>query len=237
MKTILALIFTSITLNTASAQYELFGAGVSGDSVKIWNTNIYTSCGAKYMASVLLSNDSILVTELDTATRHAICGCYFDVNVSVIGLAPGTYQVVIYRQQLKKFQYPKDTLILVGAVTVPFVGSRTLLFYNRIAVSDCRQIPVAVDEICLAGTYALLASYPNPFNPTTTIRYAIAQAQTVNLAVFDDLGRVVATLVNEKKGAGEYSVQFDARSLASGPYFCRLRAGRNVLTNKLLLLR
>jgi hypothetical protein len=237
MKTILALMLTSISINTAYAQFELFGAGVGGDSVKIWNTNIYTSCGAKYIASVQFSNDSIFVTELDTSTHHAVCSCYYDVNVSVIGLAPGNFHVVIYRQQLKKYQYPQDTLILVGSVTVPFAGSHTLLFYNKIAIGDCHQTPVSVEEIPIAGSYTLLASFPNPFNPRTTIRYSIARAEIVNLAIYDNLGRVITTLVNEKKASGEYNVRFDASSLPSGLYLCRLTAGTNVLTSKLVLLK
>ncbi len=237
MKTILALILICISINTANAQFELFGAGVGRDSVNIWNTNIYTSCGAKYIASIQFSHDSIFVTELDTSTRHATCGCYFDVKASVIGLGPGNFHVIIYRQQLKKYQYPQDTLILVGSVTVPFVGSITLLFYNKITIGDCHDTPVSVKETPIADSYALLTSFPNPFNPNTTIRYSIAQAEFVNLEIYDNLGRLTATLVNEKKARGEYNVQFRASSLPSGLYLCRLTAGTYVLTSKLVLLK
>jgi len=64
--------------------------------------------------------------------------------------------------------------------------------------------------------------YPNPFNPSTTIQYEIPKVNHVILKVFDVLGREVATLVNEQKPAGTYTVQFDGSGVASGVYFYRL---------------
>ena len=80
-------------------------------------------------------------------------------------------------------------------------------------------------------------SYPNPFNPTTTIRYSIPQTAIVTLEVFDDVGRIVTTLVNGKEDTGEHSVLFDASKLGSGVYICRLITGDILLTNKLVLLK
>ena len=237
MKTTLALILISISISTANAQFEFFGAGVGRDSVNIWNTNIYSSCGAKYIATINFGHDSIFVTELDTSTRRATCGCYYDVKASIIGLPPDTFHVFIYRQQLKKYNYAQDTLIFVGSVNVPFVGSIILLFYNKITINDCHDTPVSVKETSIAGSYALLTSFPNPFNPNTTIRYSIAQAEFVNLEIYDNLGRLITTLVNEKKDRGEYDVQFRASAVPSGLYLCRLTAGTYVLTSKLVLLK
>jgi hypothetical protein len=90
-----------------------------------------------------------------------------------------------------------------------------------------------------------LANYPNPFNPTTVVSYQLPAlsgvegpaVSDVRLVVYDLLGREVATLVNEKKPAGSYTVRFDASSLASGVYLCRLQLGRFTDTRKLVLLR
>jgi hypothetical protein len=73
--------------------------------------------------------------------------------------------------------------------------------------------------------FGLGPNYPNPFNPTTVIRYEIATASRVTLKVYDLLGREVATLANEQKPAGSYSVTFDGSGLASGIYVYRLTAG------------
>jgi hypothetical protein len=237
MKTIIASILSLIVSNIAIAQFELYGAGVVGDTVKIWNVNIMSDCGSKYIASTSFPKDSIIVTEQDTSTRHALCDCFYDVNVSLTGLPAGNYQIVIYRQQFKKYQYPKDTLILVASFSLSISGGSTLQPGTKVSASDCYKIPVSIQQIRFASSFALLTSYPNPFNPKATIRYSIPQTAIVTLEVFDDVGRSVATLVNEKKDAGEYSVQFDASKLGSGVYICRLVAGSNRLTNKLVLVK
>jgi len=85
--------------------------------------------------------------------------------------------------------------------------------------------------------YALMQNYPNPFNPTTIIRYQLPTASVVQLEVFDVLGKKVASLVNSKQAAGDYSVLFDASSLSSGVYFYRLQASQFVQTKKMLLVK
>jgi hypothetical protein len=73
--------------------------------------------------------------------------------------------------------------------------------------------------------WTLLPSYPNPFNPTTQIRFTIANRELTIVKVYDLLGREVATLLNEVKEPGRYTVQFDGSNLSSGVYFYQLRAG------------
>ncbi len=83
----------------------------------------------------------------------------------------------------------------------------------------------------------LFQNFPNPFNPSTTIRFEIPRSVHVTLNVLDVLGRVVSVLVDEERNAGFYEVRFDASHLASGVYFYRVAAGTLVETKKLLLLR
>ncbi len=85
--------------------------------------------------------------------------------------------------------------------------------------------------------YYLLPAFPNPFNPTTTIRFTIPNRGQVRLIVVDELGRNVAELVNGDVEAGYHEVKFDGSRLASGVYFYRLQAGSFVETKKLLLVR
>jgi hypothetical protein len=82
-----------------------------------------------------------------------------------------------------------------------------------------------------------LSGYPNPFNPSTTIRYGLPRNATVHLTVFNSLGQEVAELVNGEVEAGYHEVRFDASSLSSGVYFYRLRADDFVETQRLLLLK
>ncbi len=110
-------------------------------------------------------------------------------------------------------------------------------FSSRI-VQFSKENPAEVnDESKSPSRFALEQSYPNPFNPATTIRYDLPSTSLVSLKVFDILGREVRTLVNEVQDAGFKSVKFDASSFASGVYFYTLRAGGLSATRKLLLIR
>jgi len=86
------------------------------------------------------------------------------------------------------------------------------------------------------AAFSLRQNYPNPFNPSTSITYALPRESYVELKVYDVLGRRVATLVNESKGAGEYTVQWDARNVPGGVYFCRLVAGSFTETRKMTVI-
>lgn len=101
-----------------------------------------------------------------------------------------------------------------------------------VGIADLPQIP---------NEYQLTA-YPNPFNPATTIRYAIPENNKVTIDIFDQLGRHVNTLVNTQQNHGEHKVQWNGtdsagRQLCSGLYLCQIRSGTFSKTLKLLLLK
>jgi hypothetical protein len=90
----------------------------------------------------------------------------------------------------------------------------------------------------ITGDFSLSQNYPNPFNPKTIINYQLAMTSDVNLSIYNMLGQKVATLVNKKQKAGNYSMQWDASGFASGVYYYRLNTdGGFVQTKKLILLR
>ncbi len=111
--------------------------------------------------------------------------------------------------------------------------------YYNVGVYDCSGCVGVVDRIIATSptTFALKPNYPNPFNPTTTIRYSIPKTSKVSLKIFDLTGREVANLVDFHQNPGEYSVKFDGSKLSSGTYFARLTAGAYSQTQKIVLLR
>lgn len=88
-----------------------------------------------------------------------------------------------------------------------------------------------------ALTFALSPGSPNPFATTSTLTYALPEAGTAQLEVYDLLGRRVAVLADGEHEAGVHTATLDARLLASGSYVCRLRAGNEVRTQKVLVVR
>jgi hypothetical protein len=83
----------------------------------------------------------------------------------------------------------------------------------------------------------LLRSYPNPFNSSTTVVYTLGRASEVRLGLHDLLGNEVVVLVHEREEAGRHAQKVEAAGLASGTYFCRLRAGSLVQTGRLVLVK
>jgi len=86
--------------------------------------------------------------------------------------------------------------------------------------------------------FTLHQNFPNPFNPSTTIRYQIPKASQVDLSIYNLLGQKVTTLVSVKQSAGNYKVQWEAIGFASGVYFYRLQTNKGFSqTRKLILMR
>jgi hypothetical protein len=105
------------------------------------------------------------------------------------------------------------------------------------------RILFGTEEIVIPYISAWLSqNAPNPFNPSTTISYNIAAASEVRLDVYDANGKLVRKLVSGSLPAGSYTAKWDGRSdngsfLSSGVYFCRLQAGKDSITIKMILLK
>jgi hypothetical protein len=85
--------------------------------------------------------------------------------------------------------------------------------------------------------YRLYHNYPNPFNPSTRIAYDLPASGNVSLKVYDILGNEIRTLVNGIKPAGHYEVEFNAGNIPTGIYIYQLKAGGNIISNKMLLVK
>jgi predicted acyl esterase len=135
-----------------------------------------------------------------------------------------------------------DMLDDTQANTIPyFAATNSFLLASSvqrsyIQLGDTPATGLEREERVPAG-FRLDQNFPNPFNPTTVIRYQLPVASDVRLVVHDLLGREVAVLVEEPNAPGSYRVRFDANGLASGVYLCRLTAGRYGETRKMLLVR
>jgi hypothetical protein len=132
-------------------------------------------------------------------------------------------------------------------VTAVAVDTAAGLTVNNTSPFSAPQLLTAIDNDDKSNQplqFALYQNYPNPFNPTTRITYQVAGVESqglrtahVRLAVYDVLGREVVLLVNDSRKPGRYTVQFDAKGLASGVYIYRLSAGTCTAVQEMILVR
>jgi uncharacterized Ntn-hydrolase superfamily protein len=129
--------------------------------------------------------------------------------------------------------------IVVGADTISAIvisGTDTVSIFWKMIVTYIN--PTSINENSIsANKFYLYQNYPQPFNPSTTIKYQIPKSSFVSIKVFDALGNEVAKLIYEEKQAGKHEVEFEASKLTSGVYFYRLKAGDFVDTKKMILMK
>ena len=116
-----------------------------------------------------------------------------------------------------------------------------LTFDNGVLSYRAYRFPWRMDvtpDVQLPTTFTLYQNYPNPFNSSTVIRIGLNQEAIIDLTVFDQLGRPVAILSqNRSQAAGEYEASFNGSTLASGAYYYRFTAGNSSQIKKMMLLK
>jgi hypothetical protein len=150
---------------------------------------------------------------------------------NVIDLGDGNYEATV------------TAPVAIGADTVSAIvisGIDTISIFWKAIVTYVNPTTINENPISPKRFY-LYQNSPNPFNPTTIIKYQIPKTSFVSLKVYDILGNEVATLVNEERAAGMYKVEFTPasgnRELVSGIYFYKLTVGNFVETKKMVFLK
>lgn len=206
------------------------------DSVDFWNYIGITNIEG-LLVSVLVDS----VTGVDSAfTQNVVIDTSFmsgyipvvsgNVDSILIGRANGWEVNTTFKSSYDSLSVIFDLFNLID--DNGFLRS-VLEYFQLVPPSEVNQ------EYFSANSFRLLQNYPNPFNPSTKIKYEIPQTSEgiVTLKVFDVLGRLVATLLNEEKPAGKYEVEFSATNLPSGIYFYKITSGNNSRVKKMLLLK
>ena len=131
-----------------------------------------------------------------------------------------------------------------GRVTSATYNDETAIRYTYDAIGNLTSRVIepvgptySEEELGLPTRFALHASYPNPFNPTTTISYDVKTAVDVNLVIYDTLGRQVTNVVDAFRVPGRYQEAFDGRALSSGLYFYEIKMGDFRDTKSMMLIK
>ncbi len=210
--------------NTTDLITFTFPPSVAGDSIFVdmaYNTAVFTGDSLTILASTDGGSTYISVVNLGGAT----------LSTTTSGNDPFTPTAT----QWAKRVYP----LPAGTNKINFHGYSNFGDNCYIDSTCIGQFPIGIHniQIGIPKVYSLSQNYPNPFNPTTSIIFGLPKASLVKLVVYDILGRVVSTLVNERRAAGMYNIAFDASNYASGVYFYKLDAGDFTSIKKMILLK
>jgi hypothetical protein len=219
-----------------------------------WKTNyFYVSTDSINFGTVPLGNSSIQKLWVRNMKHDSVIINEFYIKDSAFTVS-NELPIIIPKNDSVKLAVkytPNRSGYLHDKLNIRYVDS-TLLLGKQVNLYGATSVVAGDDKNEKTVTaYSLFQNYPNPFNPTTRIEYTIAPpkitkgqntVQTsslkfVQLKIFDVLGKEMATLVNKKQPAGSYEVVFDGTNLPSGIYFCRLKAGDFVKTEKMVLLK
>ncbi|UCD64243.1 MAG: T9SS type A sorting domain-containing protein, partial [Candidatus Zixiibacteriota bacterium] len=125
---------------------------------------------------------------------------------------------------------------LDGIDAIAFNPSDPDIMYLGLEYEDI-SLQKADGGVSAASGVVEVSVSPNPFNPTTEIRFSLAEPAQVKLEIFNIRGQKVSTLVNAHLSAGGHSVRWDGSQVASGVYLCRLKAGSFAVSKKIMLLK
>jgi hypothetical protein len=150
-------------------------------------------------------------------------------------------QGVVYPLTIRGTVHGEENAEYVLAYTIQGKTREVKLGGNAAEATIGREaagsLRLRIAPIAVPTEYALAQNFPNPFNPTTTIRFSLPRDGRVVLKLYNLLGQEVRSLLDQEMSAGERSVTLDASDLASGVYFYRLEAGQFSSTRKMVMLR
>lgn len=153
-----------------------------------------------------------------------------------LGYVPdGLLWVLVNRGSFSYDNNGNQTLWLLEATDNAGTNWYTLVREDHTYAFTVTSVDLAGTE--LPGAVKLNQNFPNPFNPSTTIEFSLAESGNINLVIFDLRGRQIASILNGLKDAGSYSINLNASGLANGTYIYQLTTGQQTFTRKMTLLK
>ena len=202
----------------ATAKDELYALLVEFENETLFDNGNYEAMATNLKSLIGDFRDN------EPVYKHEV----YDLGFLYMNSLHDTLQAKKYFSQLED-SYPNDLLTQSAEYLMgKYDGTQAASGSNG---SDASTVSSQPMQVGLSG------NYPNPFNPTTMIKYHLSKSGHVTLKVYDILGREVATLVNENQDSGIHSATFDGSRLASGVYFYRLTAPGIVVTKKMVVTK
>ncbi len=208
--------------------YSVFFANATHGYVGGWNGTVLITkdAGESWSAKNYGSNSISSIFATDTSTAFAVTDAFSTGEIYRTSDNGSSWTTQFTHSQ------PFQAIYFLDKQTGFAVGDSGHIF--KTTTGGTTSIGVRSSVI---SEYKLDQNFPNPFNPTTVIRYQLPVTSKVSLRIYDLLGREITTLVNEEQSAGWKEVQWNASNFASGMYFYRLQAGSFVDVKKMLVVK
>ncbi len=220
-----------------------FNYTATGDTV-FYATIIWDGFGEIYYPASFFPSDSFYV-EIENSTEVSIQ--YWDEvgnstnDDSLLYSAQSAYELIRKLSLVHQFTFSPYQTQIIAYLYTPTVGATdwTVAKWIFFLFRNPEMISVKEDENPIPQNFKLYQPYPNPFNPTTTIRFdiGVATQRAASLRIYDITGRLVETLVNGELVGSEHEVVWNAGNLPSGVYFVRLQSGEFVENRKVILIK
>ena len=191
-----------------------------------WFPNEYLHAGySRFMGTNLMKDSIISVTESVSVPAGSFSNCIEVCSMNLDSVGNITKREYAW--------YARGIGIVQEIRDIPGIETHITQLQSFRAVTSVRDNSSSLTP----KAFSLEQNYPNPFNPSTTINYSLPKAGNVKLNIYNILGSKVATIVNEYKTAGIYSVQFNGSNLSSGIYLYRLESGNYSYVKKFMLIK
>jgi hypothetical protein len=223
--------------NAAKVQLTSVGGFQVGVALYEIDQNTSTSGGTASIVKDTKTSGKIIATALPTAYYYAFYNLNETeaaLNISAVFTSTNTNPSILVTT-LNTTQYSGQVFAKNCTVPliIPALGAVLLKVENSSATPPSSSQVTNITE----KNVLTLDSYPNPFNPTTTIKFNLPETGHITLKIYDIVGREIATLIDEMRAAGIQQVLFNANNLPSGIYIYSLRTNGAVLTKKLMLIK
>ncbi|RMD47882.1 MAG: T9SS C-terminal target domain-containing protein, partial [Ignavibacteria bacterium] len=204
------------------------------DTVFFHHDSTLRNCASKYLLTYSVKLDTITIFEKDTSNDFAFCNCYFNFDLAVAQLPNGNHTALFYGED----RY-HDT-VYYGSVNFTLnlspQGQPDGVEVSQ-SQSECFHITTDVEQNEVPDKFELSNAYPNPFNPSTRIKFSVGKTSFVKINVYSVAGELVDELLSRELPPGKYNIDWNAARFSSGIYFVSMTAGKYKFAQKIILMK
>ena len=209
---------------------------VSIDRIEFASGDTIVNPGDRLQVNLLLKNAGLITAasavsarllSTDSCATVSAIRPFGDIPPGELAVSSSPYEIS-FNSTCTHGETANFVVDIASDVNVFWQDSLTILINPLVGISSTPSIPL---------TFALDQNFPNPFNPSTTIRFSIAESGHTSLIVYNLIGQEVARLIDQPLPANHYEIPFNAENLASGVYLYKLRSGDFQAVKKMLIMQ